>query len=269
MLINNSGIARLGAANLFGTNVVQITNVFVGSGTFNLPVTNIFTNVYIIAGVSTNYFYVTNTVVAGSTNGTYVYATNTFGPLNRDAVWVQGGTLQLNSGSAIPNGANVGNLAVDGTLDMGGQSFTVNGLDDSGGFSSTFGPSVVDNLNPANTGTYTLTVGNANSNAVFTGVIGNSSGGATVGTIALTKTGYGTETLANANYYAGPTLINQGKLVVPTGGSLGEFSTQMTIQPGAVLDVSGLGAQGYLPQGPLYRGRRHADQTLHELFGKL
>ncbi len=245
-----NGVARLSVSNSFGINVVQITNLFTGAGTFTPAITNYYTNSYVVAGVSTNFFVFSN-VVASVTNGTTAYFTNTFGPQNRDAVVVQsGGTLQVANLGAIPSAVsgvgNIGNLSVDGTLDLNGTSININGLDDAQSYGG-----VIDNFNPANTGTYILTLGYGNSNAVFTGTIGNSSGGATAGTIALTKTGYGTETLANANYYAGQTLINQGKLVVTTGGTLGGLSALMTIQPGAVLDVSGLGAQGYIPQNSL------------------
>jgi fibronectin-binding autotransporter adhesin len=247
LIVNNSSAARLSGADAFGTNDVEITSTFSPSSvTTNIT---IYTNAYVVAGVSTNYTYFTNIVIA--TNGTYVYTTNVFGPLNADAVVVNGGdTLQLGNASALPSGAKVGSLSLNGTLDLNGQSPTVNGLEDSGASGG-----VVDNLNAGATGLYTLTVGNANSNSVFTGVIGNGSfapGGATYGTIGLTKTGYGTLTLNSPNQYGGPTIINQGTLALGTSGSLGTFSTQVSIGSGAVLDVSAVsGGFGYVPSGAL------------------
>jgi autotransporter-associated beta strand protein len=247
LVINNSGVTRLAVANVFGTNAVQITNYFQGAGTFNPAVVTIYTNSYVVAGVSTNYTYVTNTI-ASTTNGSNVYITNTFGPQNPEAVMVQGGTLQLNNAAALPGGANVGNIYVDnGRLDLNGQSPAINGLDDSGG-----GSGVVDNASTANTGLYTLTVGNANSNGVYSGVINNSSG-----TVGLTKTGFGTEILTGGNGYGGPTIINQGTLVLGISagnaeGSLGANSTTLTIASGAVFDISALNAYGgYVPPGAL------------------
>ena len=253
LIVNNGSITRLAVSNSFGLNGAQITNYFQGAGTFIPAVTNYYTNSYVVAGVSTNYFVFSN-VVAVVTNGSFVYTTNVFGPQNPDAVSVSSGsTLQLNNAWGIPSdssGASVGNLSLDGTLDLNGISPFINGLEDSGSFAG-----VVDNLDPANTGLYTLTVGTGNSNGVFTGTIGTSANinnpGATVGTIGLTKTGYGTETLESANPYAGPTIINQGKLALASGGSLGTFSQVVTIGSGAVLDVSSLAPFYYQPVGPL------------------
>ena len=138
----------------------------------------------------------------------------------------------------MPNGTNVGNVSVDGTLDLNGMSPTINGLEDSGGYSGK-----VDNISPANTGIYTLTVGNANSNAVFNGVIQN-----TAGSVALTKIGWGTQTLAGSSTYSGATIINQGTLLVAAGGGIGEYSQNLTIASGAMLDVSQWNDYGgYIP----------------------
>jgi len=168
---------------------------------------------------------------------------NTFGTNTADAVIINsGGTLRLfgAAGAAIiPNGPTVGNVQVNGTLDLNGINPTVNGLEGSG---------FVDNL--TNAANVTLTVGNGDSNAVFSGVIQNPS----AGTVALTKTGYGTQTLNGANSYAGPTTINQGTLLVGSAGSLGTFSQVVTIESGAVLDVTNLGAFGYQPQRALNVG---------------
>jgi autotransporter-associated beta strand protein len=253
LIVNNYVNARLGAANGFGTNLTSVSTSLIPYSTnivggvtnyvYFLYSTNstYYTNLYVLItnGVSTNYFYtyITNNVI--SSNFVASLATNSIVKV-QDAVTVQGGgVLQLNNGGALPSGASVGNFKLDGTLDLNGQSPTINGLEDSGS-----GGGLVDNL--AGTGIYTLTVGNGNSNGVFKGVIQNTSG-----SVGLTKTGYGTETLTTVNQYGGPTIINQGTLVVLSGATLGALSTTLTIGSGAVLDVSGLGAQGYLPYGPL------------------
>jgi fibronectin-binding autotransporter adhesin len=235
----NSGIARLGPStgstpNTFGSNTVVFTITSTNT-TYSTNITYITNSLVLITnGVSTNvyYTYITNTVF--TTNNLYTYVTNgIFSVL--DAVTVNSGTLQFGgtvSGVHIPNGASVGNVLLNGTLDLNGVSDTINGLEGSG---------YVDNIAAANTGIYTLTLGNASSNAVFSGIIQN-----TAGTVALTKIGYGTQTLSGGNQYSGPTIINQGTLVVGASGSLGQNSPTLTIGSGAVLDVSAVSG-GYYP----------------------
>lgn len=235
LTVNNGGITRLGpsagsAGNTFGTNTIVTT----------ITSTNI--------TVSTNTTYTTNLIVNGTpmvitnnvitTNNAYTYATN--GIFNvQDSVIVQSGTLQFGgsvSGNHIPNGPSVGNVLLNGTLDMNGvASETMNGLEGGG---------IVDDSSNA---LVNLTVGNANSNAVFSGNIGPNPH-ETAGTIALTKTGFGTEELDGNNYFSGLTTISQGTLKVGPAGSLGLNSKSMIIAPGAVLDVTSLGVNGYYPQ---------------------
>jgi autotransporter-associated beta strand protein len=234
LTVNSGGIAQLGpssgsAGNSFGTNGVFTTTTSTNTiyATNTTYATNVIQN-------GTPWVIITNTVI--TTNSTYTYVTNAIVSVP-DVVAVQSGTLQFGgtvSGNHIPNGAGVGNVLLNGTLNMNGvASETVNGLDGSG---------TVDILNPAG-GAFNLTVGNGNSNGVFSGIIQN-----TYGSIALTKTGFGTETLDGGNTYSGVTTISQGTLAVGFGGSLGLASKSMIIAPGAVLDVSALDPNGYYPQ---------------------
>lgn len=228
----NNGIARLGpsagsAGNGFGTNSVVLSTTSTNT-TYFTNITYI-TNL-IVDGIPTG--IVTNTVI--TTNNVYTYVTN--GIINvLDVVTVSGGTLRLGAPAApsIPRGPSVGNVLVNGTLDLSGYSPTINGLEGSG---------TVDNL----TNSATLTFGDGGSNAVFSGVIQN-----TAGSVAVTKTGWGTETLDGPNSYSGQTMVSQGTLVVGASGSLGTYSTVVTIQSGAILDVTALGGAGYLPQRQL------------------
>jgi len=73
-----------------------------------------------------------------------------------------------------------------------------------------------------------VTVGATNDNGSFSGAIQNGSG-----TVALTKTGIGTETLTGANTYSGTT-IGAGTLQVGSGGTTGSLGT------GAVTDNAAL-----------------------------
>ncbi len=237
----NSGLARLGPSggstgNTFGSNTVPVTVTSTNTTYLTNPptyITNLFVN-----GIPTG--IVTNTVI--TTNNAYTYVTNgIFSVL--DAVTVNGGTLQLYAAAPagavmIPDGISVGNVLVNGTLDLNGNSPNINGLEGSG---------TVDSV--TNTATSTLTMGNGDSNAVFSGIIQN-----TAGSVAVTKTGWGTETLNGPNSYSGQTIVNQGTLVVGAAGSLGTYSSVLTIESGAILDVTALGVNGYYPQKPLNVG---------------
>src|SRR3954469_4505372 len=149
---------------------------------------------------------------------------NTFS--NANGLMINSGTVRLANAAAIPSGNGFGNLTMLGgpLLDLGGNSQTINGLSGNG---------TVDEAS-TNAGTYTLTVGNANSNAVFSGAIQN-----TFGTVALTKIGTGTQTLSGASSYVGPTTISQGALVLAAGGSIA--ATNLTISAGGLFDVTGVG----------------------------
>ena len=148
-------------------------------------------------------------------SGTNLYTGNTL---------VNAGTLKLGLNNAVPGGAGKGDVTVNGTLDLGGFSEAVNGLNGSG---------VINNSSGA--GTYTLTVGGNDASGNFSGVISNTSG-----TVALTKTGAGTQTLGGANAYSGGTTIGSGTLALGAVGSLG--SGPVSITPGTVLDATARGS---------------------------
>ena len=167
LTVNNSGIARLGVHrhswNLFGTNGVLTTITDTN--------TTILTNITYLTNtiVNGNPVITTNTVV--TTNSVFTLVTNAIVNV-QDVVTVQSGTLQFGgvvNANHIPNGGSVGNVLLNGTLDVNSSADrstaeTINGLEGSG---------IVDNLNTAIASTYTLTVGNSDSNAVFSGVIPN------------------------------------------------------------------------------------------------
>jgi fibronectin-binding autotransporter adhesin len=97
----------------------------------------------------------------------------------------------------IPDGATKGDVTVTGTLDLNGNSETINGLSGAGTVDTIAG------------GTPTLTVGNDNDTSTFSGTIQD-----TAGTLGLAKTGSGTLTLSGANTYTGATTVNGGVLVL-------------------------------------------------------
>ena len=137
--------------------------------------------------------YTGNTIIG--TNGPGYYSLGT-------QAW-----LKLGASGVIPNGAGKGNVyinqAFDGLLDLAGFTQTINGLS---------GDGTVDN----SSGNGSLSVGNNNQSSAFSGVIQN-----TTGTLALTKVGTGTFTLAGPNTYTGNTLVGTGVLALGNGGSIG------------------------------------------------
>ena len=131
---------------------------------------------------------------------------------------ITAGTLSLGAAGAIPGGTGKGNLTVNGTLDLGGFSPTVNNLSGTG---------TVDNVSAG--GAPVLTVDD-NLNFTFGGSIKNTSG-----TLGVTLAGAATLTLTGNNTYTGPTMVNSGTLTV--NGSLGTGT--VTVQNGAALGGTG------------------------------
>jgi autotransporter-associated beta strand protein len=135
---------------------------------------------------------------------------NTFtGAVTIDA----GSTLRLGSANALP-----GDPEVNGTLDLAGNSTTLDGLWGSGLVTSSVA------------GAVTLTVDTTNYPGTFSGVIENGSG-----TMALTKTGSGTLALTGTNTYSGGTTISAGTLQVGDGSSNGTLGSGSVVDNAALL----------------------------------
>jgi fibronectin-binding autotransporter adhesin len=139
---------------------------------------------------------------------------------------ISAGTLKLGAANVIPDGAGKGNVVFNpatgtATLDLGGFGETINGLSSSGA-----GSSFVDNSVAG--GPYTLTVGGGNASGSFGGVIRN-----TTGTVALTKTGTGVQTLSGANAYSGATIVSQGTLALSGGVNRLPTTTGLTVGTGS------------------------------------
>ena len=130
------------------------------------------------------------------------------------------GTLKLGASGVIPDGAGKGNLSVSGTLDVAGNTETINGLTGGG---------TVDN----STGNGALTAGGNDQTSTFSGVIRNTSG-----TLALTKTGGGNQTLSGANTYSGNTTVSAGTLALSGSGSIANTPT-ISVASAGTLDVTG------------------------------
>lgn len=106
-----------------------------------------------------------------------------------------------------------------------------------GGLSSTGGAGIVENES-GSAATSTLTVHVASGTQTFSGILRNGDGTGTDGTLALTKTGAGTQVLSGANTYTGATLITEGTLQISAGGATGTGAT--SVQNGGTLQGSGI-----------------------------
>jgi autotransporter-associated beta strand protein len=132
---------------------------------------------------------------------------------------IAAGTLRLGSGTAIPSGLGKGNVAVTGTLDLYGNSASINGLSGAGLVTS------------GATGNVTLSAGGNNQSSTFNGVIQNGSG-----SLQLAKTGSGTLTLGGTNTFTGGVTINGGVLQLASAGALNSASpNSLAFGPGAAV----------------------------------
>jgi autotransporter-associated beta strand protein len=117
-----------------------------------------------------------------------------------------GVTLKMGAANVLPSGAGVGNLILNGTLDLNGSSQAINGLSGSG---------VLDNVGGG--GASVITVGTITNNAAssFSGSIQNTSG-----TLALVYIGTNSLTLNGTNNFSGG-FTNNGAAMISTGSAAG------------------------------------------------
>ena len=144
------------------------------------------------------------TITLNNSSANNDYAGDTV--IGQNATAARNRTLVLGAADQIPNGTGTGNVGVNtngtgvGTLNLAGFSETINGLSGNGTVDGT-------------SGTPTLTLGDNNATGLtFMGVIQN-----TAGTLALTKTGTGNQTLSGVNTYIGTTTISGGTLTIDEG----------------------------------------------------
>jgi fibronectin-binding autotransporter adhesin len=140
------------------------------------------------------------------------------------ATTITTGIIKQGAPNVLPNGGGVGDTTANGTLDLGGQSGSINGLF-GGGFINNSGSSAA-----------TLSVlGSSSINpSLFSGVIENTSG-----TLALNFNGiYGNELQLTANNtYTGGTTVTAGTLQL--GDTSAISSGGLNVVTGGTLDVNG------------------------------
>jgi fibronectin-binding autotransporter adhesin len=183
-----------------------LNNLTVSSGTANLP------NVASIAG--------TATINGGTANITPAVTIPT---LN-----VNGGTANL-AGAATVTTANVngGTANFNGGITAG--TLTINAGTANVGPSSSAGR-LAGGGGTLGLGSNTLTIGSANQNDSFAGII--------TGTGSLVKVGTGTQTLSSrGSSYSGGTTLTEGKIVAAMPGALGTGA--VNLQNGTTLAIGG------------------------------
>lgn len=168
---------------------------------------------------------------------------------------ISNGTLRVGAANAVSGAVTV---RAPGVLGLGGLGTTIAGLD---------GDGTVDN---AIGGDAVLTVGSGNGSGTFSGLIKNTSA-----TVGLTKIGNGAQTLASANTYSGPTVMNAGTLRVGNLNALGsgvvtnnagtlDLMTDALVaglngSGGTVVNASGSGTNRLIVQGTSTYGGLIAD----------
>lgn len=141
----------------------------------------------------------------------------------------QAAVLKLVNSDQIADGSIVtmkGTGANAGILRLNNKSETLGALE------STGGAGIVENESGA-AGTSTLTLNVASGTHLFSGILRDGDGSGTDGTLALAKSGAGTQVLSGLNTYTGTTVVTAGALQISSGGSTGRGA--VTVQNGATL----------------------------------
>ncbi|MES2661239.1 MAG: autotransporter-associated beta strand repeat-containing protein [Verrucomicrobiota bacterium] len=228
--LSGTGVVALGTGGLLiaGNNDVSSNFAGVMAGTSTASLRKIGTGVITLSGTGDNTDFRARvdagTLVLGKTSSGSVHAVGSQGGADI-ALVITGGTAQLGGTGGDQIYQNSAVNMTGGNFDFAGRNEGFDGLSGSAG--------TVTNSVASTTSTLTLGQNNSNGSPVFSGVIENGAG-----TVALTKTGTGTQTLAGTNTYTGATQVTGGKLVIN-----GSISTSITTV-GNTATLAGSGVAG-------------------------
>ncbi len=219
----DGGRIRLDNANALQNSAVELN---INDG-LNITSTGVDANLGSLAG-SGNLIIGSRTLTVGGNGGTTTYSgvlsgisgslvkngagtltlsgANTYG----GETTITGGSIRLGDSLALQN--STVDIQINDGLDINNANATLGGLKGSG------------NLN---IGSQTLTVGGNDDTTTYSGVISGSSG-------SLIKTGSGTLTLSGANSYTGGTIINGGAITVSSDSNLGSPNGNLTLDGGTL-----------------------------------
>lgn len=183
----------------------------------------------------------------GGSGGIVLSGANTYS----GGTTVNGGLVSLFGSGTL--GSTSGSLTVNGgTLNLGGTSQTVGALNGSGGTINT------------STGASTLTMGTSGATGTYSGAITNGAG-----SVALTKTGSGIQTISGANSYTGATAINGGTLLINGNQSAATGAVTVT-NSGSMLGGTGtIGGNVTVNSGARLQGGNGTAGTTLTLAGAL
>jgi autotransporter-associated beta strand protein len=158
---------------------------------------------------------------------------------------IEAGILILNSNARLPFGPGKGNLVINaGQFEMNGRDMAINGLYGAGNIQT-------------RTATRTLTLGNANADGDFSGVVSNTGGGSSTQLLNVTKVGTGIQIFSGFNTYGGLTDVQEGTLVMASRAAAGFSALQVSggvlrVDPGAdeALQLFKSVAIGGVPSAP-------------------
>ncbi len=190
----------------------------------------------VLSGTDANTFTGMTTVTAGvmqlskTADVTAIAGDVTIGDGSTAAILKLTNSDQIADTSAVTLNGTGSNA---GILQLNSPSETIASL------SSTGGAGVVENESGV-AGTRTLTLAATSGSATFSGILRDGDGVGTDGTLALVKTGAGTQVLTGANTYTGSTTISGGELQIGDAGSGQSGTGAVTVQSGGTLTGSGL-----------------------------
>jgi autotransporter-associated beta strand protein len=140
------------------------------------------------------------------------------------ATTISAGTLKQGAPNVLPYGAGEGDTTISGTLDLGGQNGTVNGL---------FGGGTINNSGAPSVTLIVLGSGTVNP-SVFSGMIENTSGSQALNFDGI----YGNKLeLSGANTYSGGTTVTAGTLQLGNANAISGGG--LNVLSGGILDLNG------------------------------